>query len=270
MALIWELKTSGSGVSGGQSPSAKLNYIVYGTFLDSDVETLAGATAPLTYRGLNRKEISWEPEGGGVWMVTVDYGINAEEKSQEPTQGEYTQSFDTSAGSTKVTQSIATKGKYSASTDEAPDYKGAIGVNGETVEGTEVYTPKFEYTEVHFVPVEQVTGMYIQSLYRLTAKVNNASWRGFPSGELLFLGASGTGKWSDGWQITFKFLGSPNAIDLTVGDIQHVNKLGHEYLWIKYADVIDETTNVVVKRPRYCYVEQVYHLDDFEQLGIGG
>ncbi len=59
-----------------------------------------------------------------------------------------------------------------------------------------------------------------------TLLVNNASWKGFAAGECLFLGASGSKRGSDDWEITFRFAATPNKTGLTVGDIVDINKKG--------------------------------------------
>jgi hypothetical protein len=47
---------------------------------------------------------------------------------------------------------------------------------------------------------------------------------------------------TEDWEIAFKFAASPNATDLTVGDITGIEKKGWEYLWVRYADAEDEET----------------------------
>jgi hypothetical protein len=47
---------------------------------------------------------------------------------------------------------------------------------------------------------------------------------------------------TEDWEIPFKFAASPNATDLTVGDITGIEKKGWEYLWVRYADAEDEET----------------------------
>ena len=101
----------------------------------------------------------------------------------------------------------------------------------------------------------------------LTGKVNGATFKGFAVGEVLFLGASGSQRGNDDWEITFRFAASPNRWNLAVGYISGIRKRGWEYLWVRYADAEDE--GVLVKRPVAAYVEQVYEYGDFRQLAIG-
>lgn len=111
-----------------------------------------------------------------------------------------------------------------------------------------------------------VTPAYRGTLFNLTGKVNNASFKGLAAGECLFLGASGAKRGSDDWEITFRFAGSPNRTGITVGGI---SKKGWEYLWVRYADVEDTASNTLVKRLVAAYVEKVYEEGNFAALGIG-
>lgn len=97
--------------------------------------------------------------------------------------------------------------------------------------------------------------------------MNNAPFKGFAPGEVLFMGASGSQRGQDDWEITFRFAASPNAVGLTVGDIVGIDKKGWEYLWVRYADAEDE--NTLVKQPIAAYVEKVYEEGDLSLLGIG-
>ncbi len=97
--------------------------------------------------------------------------------------------------------------------------------------------------------------------------MNNAAFKGFAVGEVLFLGASGSQRGADDWEITYRFAASPNVTGLAVGPISGINKKGWEYLWVRYADAEDQ--NVLVKQPIAAYVEQVYELGNFSTLGIG-
>ena len=91
----------------------------------------------------------------------------------------------------------------------------------------------------------------------------------FAAGEVLFMGASGSKRGSDDWEITFRFAASPNKTGLTVGDIVGIDKKGWEYMWVRYADAEDAAAKAIVKKPVAVYVEKVYEEGDFSTLGIG-
>ena len=106
-------------------------------------------------------------------------------------------------------------------------------------------------------------------LFQLTGRVNSAPYKGFQAGECLFLGASGSKRGEEDWEISFRFAASPNKTGLSVGDIGGIDKKGWEYLWVRYADAEDPAAKSIVKRPAAVYVEQVYEYGDFSGLGIG-
>ena len=79
---------------------------------------------------------------------------------------------------------------------------------------------------------------------------------------------AGAKRGSGDWEITFRFAASPNVTHLTIGDITGVDKKGWEYLWVRYADSVDDTAKALVKKPIAAYVERVYEYGDFSLLGI--
>jgi len=257
----------------GENAQTTLVYDVVGSADDLAVKADVFAAAPATYDGLVRQSVHLEPifvsepASYGRYIATVRYGLLAPPK--EP--GEATFSFETTGGQQKITQSLATVAKYPATT--APDFKGAIGV-GSTVEGVEITVPVFGFTVTRYCAAAVMTSAYIEALKNLTGKVNNADWTinvdGVAltalAGECLFLGASGSKRGTEDWELSFKFALSRNASSLTIGDLTGISKKGWEYLWVRYEDKDDPTA--VVKRPTAVYVEKVYDLGDFSALGL--
>lgn len=261
MATIRERYDSRESTAGVESPSVDLIYIVEGTEDDAAVRTLVESTIPALYAGLLFQTYHITHQGGGVWEVSVRYG------KQEPKEtGESSFSFDTGGVTSHITQSLATVSRHAPS-GMAPDCQGAIGVSTDSVEGTDITVPVYNFTETHYLEIAAVTGAYKAALFHLTGKVNNTSFKGFAVGEVLFLGASGSQRGADDWEITYRFAASPNVTGLAVGPITGIAKKGWEYLWVRYADAEDQ--NILVKQPIAAYVEQVYELGDFSALGIG-
>jgi len=253
----------------GDSASVELQYVIRGTASDLEAKVALGDAAPVLYDGLPRESRRVSPvfvdinnPDGSIWEGVARYG-----RTPRPATGESEFSFDTGGGTQHVTQSLATVGRHAAPGQTAPNFSGAIGVTRDSVEGVDITVPVFNWTETHYLDDVYVTGSYKASLFRLTGKVNQAGFRGFEPGEVLFLGASGSRRGDEDWEITFRFAASPNRRSLTVGEITGIRKRGWEYLWVRYADAEDE--GVLVKRPVGVYVEQVYEYGDFRQLGIG-
>jgi len=262
MAVIIERYDSRETTVGVENPSVDLLYMVGGTEDDAVVRATVEATIPAIYAGLVFQSYHISHQGGGVWEVSVRYG-----KFESKETGQSTYSFDTGGGTTHITQSLQTVGSYASPGEDALDFKGAIGVSTESVDGTDITIPVFNFKETHYIPAALVTPAYKVILFHMTGKVNAAPFKGFAPGEVLFLGASGSQRGTEDWEITFSFAASPNVTDLTIGDITGIEKKGWEYLWVRYQDVEDE--NVLVKQPAAVYVEQVYEYADFALLGIG-
>lgn len=251
--------------------SAELTYTIRGTADEAAALASLKATAPATFSGLKRQPVSVEPvhvdtvrADTCVWTGTATYAPF--EHDDPPATGESVFNFDTGGGTQHVTQSLQTIGKFPGT---APDFKGAIGVTHDNVEGVDITVPVYTFSETHYLAAATVTTAYKTTLFGLTGKANSAAFKGLAAGECLFLGASGSKRGTEDWEITFRFAGSPNKTGLSVGPISGISKKGWEYLWVRYADVEDAASHTLVKQPVAAYVEKVYENGDFSALGIG-
>ena len=260
MPITIDEKFDSRAATESEDPTADLIYVVQGTDDDVQVRSLVAATAPTSYNGLKRDNYSIETLGAGIWECKVHY-VELSSDSQ------YT--FDTGGGTQHVTQSLANLQSRAAPGFLAPNFFGAIGVNGDRVDGTDVTVPVFNFTETHYIDDTLIDGAYKLALFNLTGKVNDAGFKGLAKGEVLFLGASGSKRGFDDWELTFRFAASPNATNLSIGDITGINKEGWNYLWVRFIDDEDATAKTLIKRPMAAYVERVYDYGDFSSLGIG-
>ena len=252
----------------GENASVTLKYILEGTSDDLTAKLLVTNSTATEYEGLVRQSIELEPvevntaAGSGKWNVTVKYGP----RPAPAETGESSFQFDTGGGTMHVTQSISTSGRYAPAGKTAPDFKGAIGVTRDSVEGVDITVPVYTWSETHYLPDSQVNK---SAYYALTGKVNNGLFKGCAAGECLFLGASGSKRGSDDWEITFKFAASPNRSNFSVGDIAGISKKGWEYMWVRYEDAEDAAAKAIVKKPMAVYIERVYEEGNLAGLGIG-
>jgi len=269
MPLTAEEKFESRLVTTGNNPSAELRYVIRGT--NDDVQARAAlAAASLATFNLNgnglfflpRDSLSIEPVGDQLWEGVARYSNSA------PQTDESVFAFDTGGGTQHITQSLQTVGTYAPSGRVAPNFKGAIGVTADSVEGVDITVPVYQFSETHYLDDALVTPAYKGTLFFLTGRVNSAPFKGFAPGECLFLGASGSKRGSGDWEINYRFATSPNVNGLAVGDIVGISKKGFEYLWVRYADAEDSAAKALVKRPIAAYVEQVYPYGDLSLLGI--
>lgn len=264
MAITVTEKWDSRSQTAGPSASAELNYVVRGTTDELAAHVAMVDASPLEYAGLIRQSSTLEPLADGVWEGSVRYGAA---QPREP--GLSTFSFDTGGGQQQVTQSLATVQAKAPAGKTPPNFRGAISVTKDSVDGVSITVPIFNFSETHILANLMVTPALRANLFAMTGRVNNAPFRGFAAGEVLFLGASGSSRDKDTWEISYKFAASPNATDLSVGNISGLTKRGWDYLWVRYADVEDEESSTLVKQPVAVYVEQVYPFGNFAALGIG-
>ncbi|MEI8018002.1 MAG: hypothetical protein WCH39_07355 [Schlesneria sp.] len=181
-----------------------------------------------------------------------------------------TYSIEIGVGSAHFTQSLQTVGAYAAPgvpATKIPNFKGAIGVTKDGVEGCDVNVPSLTWTEHQLLPSSQITKAYILTIFNLSARMNSSQWRIFAPGEALFMGATlQQSQDRDGWTGDFRWIGSPNAENIPVGNITVTAKLGHDYLWARYQDAVSNGN--AVKIPKFVFVERVYTFGDMSTLRL--
>ena len=261
----------------GNVTEIEVPYFVFGAADEDAALSLARATAAtrkINGMTLDEVEIS-ERVNADTWKVKAIYADEDDDDGDDDDddsgdEDSYTFAFDTGGGTMHRNTSIQTRSKFP---NDAPDFNGAIEVDNEgNINGVDVTMPILNFTETHTMSGSRVTTSYRKTVANLTGTVNASSFRGFSSGEVLFLGASGqklSKKTSAPWEITFRFAVSPNQASMTVGDIKVTNKYGWDYLWTRYADKVADSGKNVVKKPTAVYIEQVYPAGDFGNLGIG-
>lgn len=251
--------------------SAELQYVGFGSTADDEVESALLAEIPSSFRGLPLRTWDFGPLGGDVWEATVHY--STKEAPEPPDTGEVRFSCDLTGGTTKITQSLETTA-YAPAGETAPDFKGAIGVikkGGDyTVNGLEVPIPSMKFQLTYRMPQATLTLEYVRTLKGLKGKYNNAVWKGFAAGEVLFLGAQCEEGTQTDPTVVFHFSVEDNATNIDIGGVITVStKLGHQFLETIYEDTEDASAKRLVPNPIAAYVHDVFHSADFSLLGIG-
>ncbi len=226
-----------------------------------------------TFYGLCIQSIEIKPiEGTDCWDVNVEYGYR---KADLNVVLDY--KFQTTGGSSHITRTFENVvSKSCVNGLPAYDFGGAIGVNSEgEVEGVDIKSPAFSWSQTQAFPVEMVTWEFRKMLASYTAKVNNAPFMGFDAGEVLFEGVTDgqlahdtneeTGNIFWYYKLTFSFSAMPNIYGIQIGDAI-VDKWGWEYLWILWETIV--SGNTTTKYPRNVCVEQVYETADLNDLGL--
>ena len=251
----------------GSRARAEIGYAVFNATDEAEVRALALSTLARFYQGLLLTNVMLDERiNATTWKVRAIYEAPQPQQQDNP---QPTTTFDTGGGTQHITQSIGTKGRYGPSA--SPDLAGAIGFDGQNVNGVDITVPVFQFSETHFFVPTYVTQGFGLTLMALTGSINSGFFRGFQPGEVLFLGASGTRKGvaiTDPWEINFKFAAQRNQNNLAIGGISGITKAGWDYLWVQYGSDVDAASKVLIKKPIAVYVEKVYPDGDFSGLGI--
>jgi len=207
-----------------------------------------------------------------------------------------TLSFDTTGETEHITQAWTDDDGQPIETrfpaSDAPSMNGAINVDGESVHGVDVAGRAFSFNETWNVSAEELIKKpeplkkkleveggdpllveveqysLLEWLFRLSGTVNKVKFRDFAPGEVLFLGARGEmNRGQTMIPITLAFSARKNREQFRVGNVVVDGKNGWDHLWISYES--EAAANVIVKKAKYVYVDQVYEYADWEPMAVG-
>lgn len=247
------------------SSSIESEYIITGTTSEFVAHADLVTATVLNIFGLIKKEVSIDERlGSDSWRGTVKWGA-----FEAKDIGDSSFSFDTGGGSSHVQTSISTLSRTPApGFPAAPDFEGAIGVTDSGVDGVDITTPNYTFEETHFFAAAYVSDAYKSTLFSLTGAWNNAPYKGFATGECMFLGASGSLRDWEKWEITYKFGAHPNRTAFAAGPITVPLKRGWDYLWLRYREIEDAPAGHLARRPIAAYVEQVSPSGNLTLIGL--
>lgn len=285
-------------IKGGRNPTAEFEHLIVGATSIAEAHAayyslVVGMSPyytgthllPLQEYELSPFIIGAEDYSGDVWSASASFGL-ADQSSgggepQEPGDPAVI-AWDTTGGEVNVKQAIS-QVDYPAHPRIKNFYKNAIGVTKDGVDGVDIVVPNYSWTEQYTFAASFADFAYARDVVMpLTGRTNDDWFRGFAAGEVLFHGASASRRGYEKVEVTYKFSGSPNAVDILVspgipGDpntrlIVDV-KAGHEYLWCSYVEkevpAQDGFPARVVLEPRSAHVATVYEEGDFSTLRIG-
>lgn len=262
------IKTPGFVETTANPPTASTHWTVIGSLNEQDVQAYVLAGTPsivaTIYGVLLRQDLRLRQTAYNQWSATVPYG------NRPNATGEWSWDFDTTGGLIHITNAKAEVGRYPS--DKAPNQQGAIGVEGDTVKGTDIVIPALKINVSFRHPAAEMTLARAKFLAGVTGTVNSAPFLSFSPGEVLFLGARG----SDGSQaeatVNYQFAMSSNVTNLSIGEIADIVKRGHDVAWVRYEDKVQTTggESQPTRVPKFVYVDQVYSMVDHRvALGFG-
>jgi len=262
-------------LSGGESARASRRYFITGTADEAEVYAALAGEAPTTMDGQPRRSIEVEEYSvdesdpdACVWEGTVHYSW--ETGGATPETGDSSFNFEIAAGTFHIVHDLATVGSYYPPGGPTPPCNNMIGATKNGVAGVDITVPTYTWSEPFYLDADKVDGEYKAIIFGLVGTTNQAAFRGFAIGEVLFMGASGSRRGiqdDDDWEVTFRFAASPNKTGLTVGSITGIAKGGWECLDVHTCEKYDSGRCVIY--PDAVYIHRVYEPGDFSDLGIG-
>jgi hypothetical protein len=245
MPFCFERNTSRKfSASLASGTKATLEFVVIQADDEEMAFTAAVVEVPVAWRGLPREQWSFEPLGGGVWYVTVDYdprvrsanndaGKKSGEHNKKPPDSEHDDkqlsrdvSFTIGGGTKHITLAKevidARRIMPDGTVVNSPGCK-VIGWSRTGIAGTDVISTASDIQVSQ--RLSSMTFGYFSTLYYAVATTNDNPFAGFDRGELLFAGAQG--RFVDGdkltaenpnqteqqgyWNIGYRFMVSPNV-----------------------------------------------------------
>ncbi len=245
--------------------SIDLRYGLFGSDDDIEIRNFLEETLDADYLGLPLQRYRLSPMGSqDVWLVVATYSTHEVRED-----GVVSISLDTTGGTQNVKQSLETKTRVMATgkTGPAADFKGAINVSGDTINGVDIQVGGGSLTLDVRYEKNDISTADILALAKIKPYVNSEVFFGLAAGEVLYLGASGSKRGSDQWEVSFRFAISKNVRGLNTGSEFALQiegfttdptfvKEGWDYAWVLYERDASNATHVLV--PRTLYIERVY------------
>lgn len=281
-------------------------------------EAFALKKFPLLRRGHRRTNIRVDPIGGGYWVATAHYGNSSliVRRGGEKAVRFSSWEWETSEKSEKITQALLPPrgadengaqdpnqlvegyirplnpndlgGPYPPGNQGIPNLSGAIGVDGDSVNGVQKPFSVFNWNETWIYPADWIDGKRparvdknadgdrIEVSQQPLTKViedncfftNKTVFRGKPPGCILLTGVRSTrmNLGASSVSVTFSFSYSPLRENFQVGSIRIVKKDGWDYMDIYYET--ESSGNELVKKAKFVYICRIFDRMDFRDLGL--
>jgi len=248
-------------------------WLVDGTADENLARTEVLNQAPIFLNGAARSELSLKSMGPTSFKAKLMYrGASTEFGGN----GEVEASgfgFDITTENTRITHGTQVK-SYTKEGVNPDDFQGALNIQdtyGENpvVQGLDIPTAIGQFHEIHERSVSSITYSYYRTIMALVGSYNATSFRGFPPGEVMFLGARGSRSGLLTVPVSYYFNVSPNVGNLTIGEVEVDSKFGFEVLDVKV--IIKRKAGAKVAVPEVRQVDKIRVAPPglFQTLGIG-
>jgi hypothetical protein len=262
----WEQAESRT-INDGENPTAETRWLITGTSDDNAALVYLYGILPTVYTFPSGKQavlnsVSLDETGTDSWVARPKYSVY-----EVPKTDDVDYEFDISVQMERITQSLQTQA-YAPSGKQAPNFGGAIGVDGDRIEGIDAPFPKFSFSVTKYWDAAAVTQAYQIQVAELAGRTNAAPFYGLPAGSVMFKGARGRQS-GDKFPISYQFEFAKPESGISIDEITVPSKKGWEYLDVYYETQVDEDAKKKVRRARAVYVHTITNESNFALLGIG-
>lgn len=245
-------------------------YTIKGTDdpLDSQLESIGPQSGEAYTDGsknlfvFDRKFEVLRPGGtAGILRLIVQYGPPERLPQNNENEPEY--EFSTAAETQHIEKALA-QDSYPISENGVGLL---IGVNGDKIDGADIYIPKPAWSQTR--EVDTLSRGYVRILTDLTGTVNDAPWKFWNLGEVLFLGVKARRRGFGKWRMDFQFAIQPTTAQAieTESGTQNFTKIGWDYMWMSRSQEAGD--NQILHKVRAANVARVYPRTNFALLGLG-
>lgn len=146
-----------------------------------------------------------------------------------------------------------------------PNYGNLVDVQDGEAQGVEIYSPAASMKIQKYFRKTQFNATIRDKIIFRRCRVNDATFKGFLTGTVLFLGADieEVPENDKYFSITFNFLLNENLENGSEGSITGINRKGHEQVWFHIRKENKSTRTI-----DGVYVGKFYHLADFTEMGL--
>lgn len=272
MPVVELIEESGQS---GEGDFVRRQYFARGYASSVLAMAAVASTAPATIGSLELSRIGAAEQVEDGYLCDAEWlePGEKEQRSKVPLETDETQiNFEIGTQPVKVFVPISPHDVYTHASATAPadSDRWLIGDqgDGERPEGAEVFEPTASFSITKAVPDSEVNQTFRNALLELVGTTNNATFYGWAAGSLLFMGATGSKRGANDWEITFRFSARKNQTGLTISEITGIDKEGWQYLWPRYRLKDDGTAKIVSNVVEHIVVSTVFRSGDFAALDL--
>lgn len=249
---------------------------------DSLVRTHARTNTPLEWDGLPRTDIRLQQITPIDFLVSVTYSTSESQASgaggEDPGFPVTTWEFEYSVDVERI-YVARNQLKFGANAPNHQKYINVVNDAGRLiVEGADSFAIRRIYRLRKTFPYTAFTTSYINAIEDCVGTLNDATFKGVPAKELLFLGARGSIASTGESELSFEFQRRrPPALPMTIGGIEipaesspgnPTDISGWDIIWSQNRPIVDGAVNDLQAGAVGVYVARHLRLTDFDTLNL--